>query len=300
MPRLLNGLMSAAVLGISTLLSQQAIAQEWRPVRGGMTYGISGIATVRQQPDVLEMLVVHDNKKPDQGRLGLVAIVGSVQPQYIPVKWQPGAELPIDLEGLTAVPGTTTYMAMTSAGKVFHFSLDRTNQTITVQKVFDLPNLPPKTNLEGFALAQVAGTLVAVWAHRGEGSDPGILYWATLDLTRYTVIPLGQSPITVPITDDQTRHISDCKVDAAGVVYITAASDNGDDGPFRSAAYIVGVIQPNGKQLQFSPNPALVPLWRDNYHKVEAIELVPGANGGVVFGTDDEIMGSSVVITGHP
>lgn len=300
MPRLLKGLMSTAVLGISALPSQPAIAQERRPVRGGSAYGISGMATVQQQPDALELLVVHDNKKPDQGRLGLVAIAGAVQPRYSPVKWQAGAELPIDLEGLTAVPGTATYMAMTSVGKVFHFSLDRANQTSTVLNVFDLPNLPPKTNLEGFAIAQIAGSLVAVWAHRGEGSDPGILYWGTLDLTRSTIALVGQAPITVPITDAQTRHISDCKVDAAGVVYITAASDNGDDGPFRSAAYVAGVIQLNGQQLQFRFNPALVPLWRDNYHKVEAIELVSGANGGVVFGTDDESMGSSVVMTSSP
>jgi hypothetical protein len=292
--------MSAAVLGISAVASQPAIAQEWRPVRGGMAYGISGMATVRQQPNAIEMLVVHDNKKPDQGRLGLVAIAGFVQPQYTPIPWQPGAELPIDLEGLTAVPDTATYMAMTSAGRVFHFSLDRTNQTITVLNVFDVPKLPAKTNLEGFAVAPIAGSLVAVWAHRGEGSDPGVLYWGTLDLTRATVTLLGQAPITVPIADAQTRHISDCKVDAAGVVYITAASDNGDDGPFRSAAYVAGVIQAHGKALQFHPNSALVPLWRDNYHKVEAIELVPGADGGVVFGTDDESMGSSVVMTGSP
>ncbi|MDX2227996.1 MAG: hypothetical protein NW220_00055 [Leptolyngbyaceae cyanobacterium bins.349] len=119
------------MLAASFLVGQQLLAQEWQPVRGGTLYGMSGMATVKHQPERLELLVVHDNKQPDQGRLGLVAIAGHTQPQYTPIPWQPKTELPLDLEALAAVPGTATYMASTSSDRVYHFSLSNTADTVS-------------------------------------------------------------------------------------------------------------------------------------------------------------------------
>lgn len=291
-------LISLPILGTSLLICQQILAQEWQPVRGGTLHGISGMATLSQQQDRLELLVVHDNKKPDQGRLGIVTIAGRMQPQYQSVQWQASANLPIDLEALTAVPNTSTYMALASHGKAYHLNLGSSRDTVSVLQVFDLPNLPDKSNLEGFALMQMDDELIAVWAHRGEGSQPAILYWGTLNLKTYKITPAGSTQVTVPIVGHQVRHISDLKVDEAGVIYIAAASDDGDDGPFRSSVYIVGALGRTGRQIKFRQNSKLVPLYHDNYHKVEAIDLVPGASGGVILGTDDEAMGASVLIAG--
>jgi hypothetical protein len=274
-------------------------AREWQPVRGGSAYGISGIATLSQQKGIVELLVVHDNKKPDQGRVSIVKLGGNVQPQYLPLRWQEGIELPRDLEGLTAVPGKPlTYMALTSEGKVYHFSLNRTEDAIAVIKVFDLPSVPPESNLEALALTQVDGKVIAVWAHRGEGKQPALLYWGHLNLQTYQISLIGTATLKVPLDNPHVRHISDLKVDDAGVVYVTSASDSGDDGPFQSAVHVAGVVGRQGEILTFRPTLRLVPSYRDKYHKIEAIELLPGTTAGIVLGTDDESMGGSVFIAG--
>lgn len=94
------------------------------------------------------------------------------------------------------------------------------------------------------------------------------------------------------------RHISDIKVDSAGIVYITSASDAGDDGPFQSALYVAGYLGFSGNKIVWKQNSQLVPLYRADYRKIEGMELVPGNAGGVVFGTDDENFGSYVYVMG--
>jgi hypothetical protein len=288
------------IISISAFITQSVLAHAWRPVRGGSLYGISGMVVLNQQTDAVELLVVHDNKQPDQYRLGRVTIQGDEQPGYVPLRWpQNNLGMPVDLEALTAVPGQPgTYMAATSLGKVYHFRFDRTRNAIAVLAVFDLPGLAPGSNLEGFSLTQIDGELVAVWAHRGEGLQPARLYWGTLNLHPDRPLLLGATNLKVPLAVPQVRHIADLKVDSAGVVYITAASDRGDDGPFQSAVYVAGVIGRCDKTFSFRQPLQLVPLYRERYHKIEAIELLPGTTGGVVLATDDEAMGGSILIAG--
>jgi len=38
-------------------------------------------------------------------------------------------------------------------------------------------------------------------------------------------------------------------------------------------------------------------LYQFDYHKVEAFDFVPGADGGLVFGTDDENLGAAILLT---
>jgi hypothetical protein len=100
--------------------------------------------------------------------------------------------------------------------------------------------------------------------------------------------------VQVPSPISAVRHISDLKVDPVGILFITSAADNGDDGPFESVVYVAGAFEMRDRKITFQQNSQLVPLSRFNYHKVEAIELVPGRDGGVIVGSDDENMGSSV------
>ncbi len=294
----LNTLALTVILGVTLTIASFAKpvqAQPWRPVRGSILFGISGMVFLEQQEDSTSFLIVHDNKRVGEGRLAMIKVTDKQAPEYLPINWS-NQPLPIDLEALTAVPGQSepTFMALTSSGTVYHFRLSGNHQDVSILNVFNLPNLPEGTNLEGFALQQIEDKLFAVWAHRGNNEEPGVLYWGVLDLETNEITPQGSAGLTVPFPGSNVRHISDLKVDSAGIVYITSASDNGNDGPFQSAVYVAGGLSLQDNLIVFRQNQALVPIYRLNYHKVEAIELVPGTAGGIILGTDDENMGSSV------
>lgn len=296
-----NLIIKILIVGALLLLSQQASAQGWRPVRGGITFGISGMALLSQQNGFRDFLIVHDNKQKNQGRLAIISIKGQNQPEYFPIDWPSNTELPIDLEALTSIPGKidSRFIALSSAGKAYEIKIDPTDKTISVLQVFELPEIPPGSNFEAFALQNIQGQLVAVWAHRGAGKEPATIYWGVLDLVKYQITPAGSAQLTVPFPSGNVRHISDLKVDPAGIMYISSASDTGDDGPFESAVYVAGYLNLQGNKIVWRHNPQLIPLHRFRYHKIEAIELVTGADGGVVVGTDDENLGSSVYVLGE-
>ncbi len=295
MHRLLNLLITGALLKSMLLVPEPGLAQQWRPVRGGILFGISGMALMQQQSHEMKFLIVHDNKGKDEGRLAVITIKGEAQPEYVALAWPGNAELPSDLEAIASIPGSiNAFMALTSSGKVYHIRFND-NKTISVLKVFTLPGITAQTNLEGFTLQEIDGNLLAVWAHRGAGAEAATIYWGKLNLNTYQINQTSSANLKVPFpTGVNVRHISDLKVDKAGILFIVAASDPGNDGPFESAVYAAGAFAVGRNAIAFRSNPDLVPLYHYNYHKIEAIELIPGAAGGVIFGTDDENMGSSV------
>jgi hypothetical protein len=311
MHRLQKLLITVATLAALFFTSQQVLAQEWYPLRSGMLFGISGIALSAREGNSLSFLIVHDNKQANRGRLASITFKDKEQPQYVPLKWPAKTPLPFDLEAITAVPGekdTTltgspdkvsvrtepSFMASTSSGRIYHFRLSTFNQDISIDKVFNFPDIPKESNFEGFSLTKIDDMLLAVWAHRGADEEAALIYWGQLDLKTYQISPIGSTSFKVPLPLTNVRHISDLKVDPTGVLFISSAKDPGNNGPFESAVYIAGVFNSDRNQVTFRQNSELVPLYRFDEHKIEAIELVPGQTGGVIFGTDDENMGSSI------
>lgn len=293
-------LITVSILVFGALvIPQQVQAQDWRPVRGGILYGISGMALVEQQDNSSDFLIVHDNKKKDEDRLAIVSVKGKQQPKYSPVKWQDNTELPVDLEGLTSVPGKKSFIALASAGKAYEIKLDSAKNNISVINKFDLPKIPQGSNFEAFALQNIDSKLVAVWAHRGEAEQPAIIYWGVLDLDKSQITQVGSANLSVPFPSGNVRHISDLKIDPTGIIFISSASDDGNDGPFQSAVYVIGSVGFRTNKLALQQNTQLVPLYRSKYHKIEGLELVPGAEGGVILGTDDENLGSYVYVMGE-
>lgn len=291
-------LIALAALVVVCLLPQSGLSQQWRPVRGGIQFGISGMALLSQQGSSNSFLIVHDNKEKGQGRLAIATIKDTQSPQYFPVNWSSDTPLPNDLESVTTIPGASepTFMVASSAGKVYHFRLDASRKSISILKVFDLPNIAKGSNFEAFAVQKINSQLLAVWAHRGQDEDPAVLYWGWLDLKTYSITQISSAKLKVPFPVSAVRHISDLKVDSAGALFISSASDAGDDGPFASAVYVAGVFGIHASQVAFQANFPLVRLYHYDYHKVEAIELVPGQSGGIIVGTDDENMGGSVYL----
>ncbi|BAY24054.1 hypothetical protein NIES2100_38470 [Calothrix sp. NIES-2100] len=300
LPQFLKLIISLIVLGTLLFLCQRVWAQDWLPVRGGISFGISGIALIEQKSNSLDFLIVHDNKKPLQGRLAILNLSGKNQPEYFALNWIGNAELPSDLEALTSIPGTknNSFIALSSSGKAYSIQLETDKKNISLIKEFKLPAIPQESNFEAFSLQDIDGKLVAVWAHRGEAEAPAVIYWGLLDLTKYQIMLTGSANLKVPFPSGNVRHISDMKIDPTGVVFISAASDPGDNGPFQSALYVAGSLGYRNHKIVFKQNAQLVPLYRKNYHKIEAIELVPGAEGGVIVATDDENFGSAVYMVG--
>lgn len=285
-------------MAVFILMPQSVLSQQWIPVRGGIPFGISGMALIEQHSSSRSFLVVHDNKDESLGRLAIITIKGEQSPQYSPVNWPIDSPLPVDLESLTIVPGTSelTFLAAASAGKVYQFRFGASLQNVSILKVFDFPNIPKGSNFEGLALQKINDKLLIVWAHRGQDQDPAVLYWGQFDPKTYQITQIGSTQLKVPWPVSAVRHVSDLKVDPAGVLFISSAADNGNDGPFESAMYVAGTFGVGERQITFQQNPQLVRLYHFNYHKVEAIEFVPGQSGGVIFGSDDENMGGSVYL----
>ncbi|MEH2154655.1 hypothetical protein [Nostoc sp.] len=300
MPRLLRLIINIVILSALLLISQQVWAQDWRPVRGGIPFGISGMALIEQQSNRLDFLIVHDNKKPNQTRLAIISIKGKKQPEYFPLNWPSEIELPIDLESLTSVTQNenSDFIALSSTGKAYYLRLDIPKKTISIIKEFELPVITQKSNFEAFGLQYIDGKLVAIWADRGEGETAATIYFGEFNSKTYEIKLSGYGNLKVPFPSGNVRHISDLKVDSLGIVYITSASDAGDDGPFESALYVAGYLGLCSNYINWRPNPQLVPLYRSHYHKIEGMELIPGAEGGVIVGTDDENLGSYVYIVG--
>jgi hypothetical protein len=283
-----------------------AVAQEWLPI-GGALRNVSGMAFVESSgADKSIFLVVHDNKKETEARAGLIVVERNKPVTYTPLLWPREIPLANDLESVTTVPGKPGTFLLVESGdklgdappapKAYLVTLNAAKNGIAISKVLDLPVPPAHTNLEGFSLQRIGDVVLAVWGHRGKNSEPGTVYWAPFDAATFTFGAVQSVPVTLPWPTESVRHISDLKLDASGALFTSAASDPGDEGPFSSALYLTGIFHISGTTVVFSPNPAPTPLYRFPHHKVEGFEFVPGRDGGIIFGTDDESLGASVFI----
>ena len=266
----------------------------WKSVKNGKRAGCSGLARIDGSKGNSLFLMVHDNKKPDQPKVAMLTLRKTGRPGYKKLRWPKRASQPVDLEALTAVPGgENEFLACTSKGTVFHLRLEGGTR-LRVLKDFSLPGCSGK-NIEGLGLYEQDGILVAVWGHRGGNGNAGELFCAALDLAGYKFADTDTKPFLAPWpTGNNVRSISDLAVRADGSVYVSTASDPGDDGPFDSCVYAVGTvsISEGNCKLRLADKP--VEIGRLPGHKVEGMALVPGKGAELFLGTDDENKGSSL------
>jgi hypothetical protein len=270
---------------------------DWRPVRGSILGGLSGLALVENTGAQSTFLIVHDNKAMADSRLALITVAGPQPVAYRPVTWKFDADC-IDLEAVTAMPGRPgEFLALISRGLVYHLRLDAARQTAETLGRFTLPDLPANPNLEALSLQSLQGRSLLVWADRGDGDRPARLFFGELKLGGgYQVSDVASAGIRVPWPVQNVRHVSDLRVDEGGVLYFSAASDAGDDGPFTSAIYLGGVFRVGKKKTRFAAYSQLIRLRTLADRKIEGMEIVPGS-GGLIFATDDENFGGWVLST---
>ena len=292
-------ILTAICLVFLSFIGQTANAQtnQWRPISGARRDNISGMALIEHAGGKTSFLIVNDNKKKSENHAAIVSVEGRNAPKYTPLKWL-GDDLPIDLEAVTSVSGASNnFMALTAAGRVFHIEINLKNSSVKTIKSFDVPQIPEGSDYEGFALSRVNGELLAVWADRGLDAKPAQLFFSRFDLQNYAFTQISSVFLKVPYPSGKTRHISDVKVDESGAVFITSAADPGNDGPFSSTFYFAGTLAVGDSQnITFNLSSPLTRFFNFDYHKVEAFEFVPGADGGIAFGTDDENLGAAIYL----
>lgn len=272
-------------------------AAQWHPIGNTRQLNISGMALVENTAQGTIFIVVHDNKKKKERRAGMIKVSQLNPPQYIPLEWL-GTDLPVDLEAITAIAELpNNFMTLTSAGQLYHLELNQSANSVKVIKSLETPSIPSGSNFEGFTLQKIGGKQLAVWAERGENEKPGTIYWSLFDLSTYSFAATESSSIKVPFPNANVRHISDLKVDGQGRIFISSAADPGDDGPFASAVYQAGNFSfDDASRIILHQPGGLAQVFTIETRKIEAFEIMPGEQERMVFGTDDENLGSAIYI----
>jgi len=260
-------------------------------ISGKRELSISGIATTTSENIYL---VVHDNKKKGQLRAGLVNLLADSL--YSGLSW-PVKDLPIDLEALTNISGKNDqYIAMGSWGFCYWITLDLSANRLNLIKEFRIPGSGPPLNLESILLWPAGDSWYIAWAHRGSVKEPSILYWGTIDLFSDVVTIHKEDSIFVnvpwPILDK--RHMSDMDLDNDGVLWASATSDPGDDGPYESGIYKIGKFQKQNDKMKFFIANSFPKQFVFQRNKVEALTI---AGDKKVFATDDENLGAAITIS---
>jgi len=152
--------------------------------------------------------------------------------------------------------------------------------------------------IEGLDIQRLAGKLVTVWAGRGDGPVAAALCVGIYDVRTERPSLTDRVEFRAPWPDQPTvRHISDLRVDALGIIYVTSSMDPGNDGPYDSALYIAGRVSMSSGSPKIQLNPTPIRLRTDREHKVEALEFVPGTTG-LILAADNENAGGAVLASG--
>jgi len=271
------------------------IDERWQFISGKRELAVSGISPTTDKD---KYLVVHDNKKKGQLRVGLIDI--DADSLYIGLDW-PTETLPIDLEALSDIPGLENeYIAMGSWGFCYWIKLDLQSQTINLIKEFRIPGSGPPLNLENLIILGENDNLYVAWAHRGSDREESILYWGSISLFDEDIaISVKDSVfINIPWPLTAKRHMSDMDIDNNNTLWTSATSDPGDDGPYKSAIYTIGVFAIVKGKINFNISQSFTKQFVFEKNKVEALAVI---NNKIVFATDDENLGSAINISidGH-
>jgi hypothetical protein len=275
--------------------------------------GISGQTRFDDQ----SVLLVHDIKAGRDGaRISLLSTSATQAPVLRAVKvddWADAAGPANDLEAVCPVVRRPNEFIVIEAGswqgdygRLFHLVVNEVDATARVLGSAQLP-IGVDTNFsvtgdqyEGVAcVANGDDTLLLILGERGgsEAYPTGVLRWADLDLRTHelTFSPEGMQGIQVDAPgnwNDSTtnRDISGLYLAPDLELWVSAAEELGEAGPFYSVIYSVGQVVPEQTQvIRLHPNPR---VWREMAgFKIEALSAPSTAipDSVMSFGTEDEV-----------
>ena len=268
---------------------------------------ISGMVKVAAN----QFLVVHDGKRPNEPRLGVIDVEEKKGLGYREIsidKWPSNEKPPNDVEGICAIPGRNDEYLLAESGfypghgkfgRVIKIAYPRGKTLDAAEYMGSFRPLPaPPNNVDTPRPAQIEGIAVVVQHHfnvlllalRGGKETPeekkiiaGQLIWGTLtgvDTSTPTFTKSGTAPLSYkPIADRGAAdlYVMPYRTDK-WKVYSVATSDPGDFGdqkdlgPFRSAVYLAGTLTIGPAKILFKPLKAKkIVHWDFEGLKVEAI-----------------------------
>ena len=268
---------------------------DWVKTGAGIGQTVSGIVLLRKTVSEWVFLVAHDaNSVP---RVSKVTISASGQVSSSAVSW---SVPPTDIEAMFSYAGFI--FAATSGGSLLKIGLSVDEQNILTLETVSFGGIIDSGNCEAAFIFNMDGREFLVAASRGSNSTASKISW--VEISTSTLAITGSSfwstTFTAPFpTLSDVRHVSDMRTDTAGNLFVSSASDPGDNGPFSSAVYHIGSF------FMVDGNPSLgkmaIPreIYRSNSHKIEAIGATPNDSLGMILGADDENFGGFVFAQGQ-
>lgn len=312
-------LATIAAIGLvsAPLWARSPLVPRWTELSADRFSGISGLAWQGPDGDSDLFVAVHDTKG-DRAKTGIYRLSQVQWGDQLPrgmssLTWPPTAELPTDLEAISAIPGTEDYLAVTSRGRVYRLADLGSGSSIadvflnpdprslanqpSVQAIFDLPRTPePDRDIEALRIVRLGDRLVALFADRGGQGRPATLHWGWFDPTNNAIDLQGSAPVTGPLNPATQRSLSEIVMLPDGRLLGAAAIDQGDNGPFESTVYWVGSLRESAGQILWEPNREVRSLLNAGNHKIEGLALAPEPNPTrLLIATDDENLGLAIV-----
>ena len=209
-------------------------------------------------------------------------------------------DIPNDLESVARFPGrNSALLAESNAGgddpnpSIYLAEWDA-DLNLTIAAQMPWPATPePLVNVEATAVASAGGRDWFLYAERAEGKDRTRIHMTDVKIDEDGTVAFGdtwQSVTFVAPAPKGARQASAMDVAGDGTIYVAAALDPGNLGPFDSAIYAAAQVLPGKSGVDLVPTSPPKSLGRSNGLKVEALALVDG-KGPLFIGDDDEDYG---------
>jgi hypothetical protein len=222
-------------------------------------------------------LAVYDLKSFEEGhRVGVIKLSENKGINVYPVpiaNWQHADGKGSDLESVCSLPGQKNEFLIAESGKwdgrfgrMFHIRLyaAATNFKAEVLGLFDIPEFDSKgpdddvgDEIEGIAcLLTDSNDIMVLFGERG-GSNAyknGLIRWAQADLDTYELKWTTKGKVGVEINapghwtnDSLNRDISGLHLDEDNGLWAVASEELGENGPFNSIVFRIGMVQGSSK-----------------------------------------------------
>ena len=251
---------------------------EWVQLHDDPEFTISGVAQFNNG-----YIVVHDNKIMGQARVSFI----NNKNEFNQLVW-PQNTLPYDLEGLARLPDSENqFIMMESTGTCYRVLIDSVHFKITIINIFELPMLKEDMNLEGINVFKNDSYYKIAYGDRGSNIKESILFTADYNPSTDSISNIDTYTINLPRPEYHKRNIADLAIDNRSVLWTSATSDPGDNGPFETILYKLGEFNPAGKFSQYKKNK---PSFSFSGQKVEAMVFYKSQ---LILMTDNENFGST-------